>query len=251
MNLCTLMLIPLLCLASVSKAQSTAPIMHYLHIRGALPLVGQDRLLSDIQSQFTDPLDQAVRTSHIRRFYNNFVDGAGAFSISLILEEKDQEGAQFVHDFMQSNQTAGFHSLKVQFKDVVAINEYMDLKAGLHRPNSVDHTFDQDSEINKEFKFSSIQEWNEFTDRLGFAMQTKQNQDFLKGLAWFFQDTAEFDQYKTTVLNHDDVVMAELMPMLTFADGTLGGHGNESPFYDWPFARECWTATERGMCFQP
>lgn len=220
--------------------------MRYIHIGAQFSKLTQDQVGQSLKVNLLDPIDSQLK--HVARFYSYTVDGASRLNLSLVVEPTDPIGVKFLDTFVQAFDKRGFEGVYSKFQDVVQIIEHVDFLAGQHIAGSSDDSFHADSEILREFIFSSIQEWTKFTDRMGYALQSQTHSDFLNYVAWLIGGAKSYQTYFETVLNHDDLVFADLDPTLQFTDGSFSAP-DQSPFFDVPFARDCWDGRfEKGVC---
>jgi hypothetical protein len=222
--------------------------MSYLHLSGAFPAAGQDKVIAALKRQLTDPIDQHLK--NIQRVYSYEVDGAAVLNFNLIMEARDDGGAKFITQFTSHLEKSGFLGASVSFQRATRIKESVNLIAGLHIPTSTDGSFNSTSSLNKSFELSSLNDWEKFTDHLGFAFMSKKSPDFLNYVSWFIGDPTAYQNYVEQVLHVSDVVLADLGPAIELESGAvIAADGGASPFFDVPFARSCWDpAYENGMC---
>ena len=242
--------LPLMVLAEPSVASSVTVgavnKMRYIHIGAQFSKLTQDQVGQSLKVNLLDPIDSKLK--HVARSYSYTVDGASRLNLSLVVEPTDPIGVKFSDTFVQAFDKRGFEGVHSKFQDVVQIIEHVDFLAGQHIAGSSDDSFHADSEILREYIFSSIQEWTKFTDRMGHALQSQTHSDFLNYVAWFIGDAKSYQTYFETVLNHDDLVFADLNPTLQFTDGSFSAP-YQSPFFDVPVAGDCWAARfEKGVC---
>ena len=237
----------LVLLTATASAQTT----RYLHLAGTISEISQDEIVTEVNSRFLEPMDKPG--SHIKKYYFFMVDGNRSYFLNIIIESLDAEGAAFVDAFDRQQSAKEFHSQKVVFRNVRQIVEQVHLVAGLHQPGSSEDSFTPSSALDREFRLSTLTQWEAFTDKMGFAFQSKKSADFLTYLAWFFRTPDAYQDYARTVLARNNVVLAELTPVVILDDGSETGRNDlTSPFFDLPFVRTCWaTSYENGMCFGP
>ena len=220
--------------------------MRYIHVAAQFSKLTQDQVGQAVKAQLLDPIDSHLK--HLARSYSYTVDGASRLNLSLVVEPTDSTGAKLLDSFVQAFDKKGFEGARPKFQEVVQIIEHVDFLAGQHVSGSSDDSFHADSELLREYRLASIQEWTKFTDRMGYALQTPVHADFLNYVAWLLGDAQSYQTYMATILNHDDLVFADLNPTLQFSDGSFSAP-DASPFFDLPFARDCWEARfEKGPC---
>ncbi len=238
-----------ICLITIAILTSTSAWakMHYLHVAGNLSVIGQDQLATDIKTKLSGPLD--AQGTHLTKYYQWVAESGGGFYFNVVLESADRTGEAFLNSYIPKFQTAGFDGIAIKFQDVKEIVETVDLVAGKHRTDSTDNSFDADSETPKDFTLTSVKDWEAFTDKIGFALADKDHGKFINYLHWFFQTHTDYHKYSTEVLNHDDLLLAELTPTIVLDDGTRINSETTTPFFDMPFARNCWMPEyENGVC---
>jgi hypothetical protein len=230
-------------------AQAGSPV--FIGLAGQVTEVSQQQLLADLKSDFAAPLQAGAKD--LKTYFKYQTDGAGRFSLGLITESTDESGESILASYINNLEKSGFHGYSVKFKKVTGIHESVDLQAGVHRPGTEEGSFDSNSEMELDFKLTSVLGWETFTDKLGSAFLSKQSSDFLGFLSGFLSSPADYQNYITQVLVHDDVVFAELGPTLQLEGGAeIGPSSDVTPFFNIPFERNCWTGDfEHGMCYSP
>jgi hypothetical protein len=230
-----------------------APVAHadqpvYLGLMGHVSGISQDVLLAEISQTFGNPL--LKMKPHVNVYYNGMVDHAGSFSLGLIAEPTDLEGSRELTTFIGAREKQGFHGLAIAFQPVNAIEENVKLMAGTR--GATDQDINVDSVIDKTFTLKTVTEWENFSNRIGFSIDSKTTADFQAYLAWFFGSEASFQDYASRILTHANVVMADLNPVLVLENGSkIDSESMMTPFFNMPFIRPCWSADyEHGMCYQ-
>jgi hypothetical protein len=235
----------------LAPAQAAQSSMHYLHVTGTLSQVSQDQLAREMKELFTGPLHR--QDKNLSFSYTTMIDGAGVFFMNVLVEPTTTAGDVFLQTYIKEREAAGFHGMIVEFQEVTEIDESVELYAGTHKAGTADDEFDADSKIVRQFTLKSHKDWVDFTDRIGSSLRSQNNADLIRYLGWFFGNESEIETYKTDVLSHDNVLMADLAPILKLKDGTYTGSGMDtSPFFDMPFVRFCWQPDyENGACYGP
>jgi hypothetical protein len=205
----------------------------YLGFSGQPTDVSQTQLTSDVEAKFTAPAD--AMKPDVMVYYNWQADGANRIVFGLIAQAVTADGSAKLAMYMSQLDHSSFHGMTVQFQNVERIDEAVTLLAGVHEAPTSDgggESLDQNYQLEKKFTLKGLSDWETFNDKLGDAFLSKTSSDFQSYLAWFVDNSDQLATIESTVLAHDDTVVAVLNPTVVLSGGaTVGSDSGTSPFF--------------------
>jgi hypothetical protein len=163
------------------------------------------------------------------------------------------DGSAKLATYLSQLDQSSFHGMALRFQNVERIDESVTLFAGDHAAQaSGSDDFNSNYQLEKKFTLKNLADWETFNDKLGDAFLSKVSSDFQSYLAGFVDNSDQLATLNSTVLSHDDMILAELNPTVVLVGGTsVGPDSGTSPFFYVPFVRNCWDPSyENGMCYQ-
>jgi hypothetical protein len=226
-----------------SAPLSAAPL--FLHLAGRAPGVSSHQVYGELTDRYLTPLEQAgprILYSQISQAY-----GDGNFFLNLAVEGDEA----FVGSYVREREGTLFRGVPAHFARVAEVRVAAELEAGVYVDGAED-PFEQRAQVAREFAFSSLRGWRDFSNAYGFALLNPRNAEMLGYVREFLGDEYEFLRFRDQVLSVSN--MMAILPRVTLLlDGGLvvGPEFENTPFLPLRFFRNCFSAKfERGMCWK-
>jgi hypothetical protein len=208
-----------------------------------------EQIYAELTNRFTKPLDasrDSILFSYIKQAH-----GQGDFFFHLVIEPTNAGDVEAFEKYVRDAEANNFFGMKVHFQKVIGIQEMATLQMG-HYAGDEEDPFHVDAGVDRNFSFSSLREWIDFSNEYGFALLAKDNAKFLDYIKKFLNDKAAYDEIRDTILATSNMVAINPKPFLVLEDNTVIGPDFEtSPFLPFRFIRNCFSAEyENGMCYQ-
>ena len=230
--------------SSLASAQSFGPV-RFLHLQGRLSGADPSAILAAVDAVFSAPLRQS--SSNITHSSIALVSEQGDLNFNLIAEAISPAGIAQLEKFISYSEEVGFKGLVVHFQNVKQISEHLDLQIGQYKPEDPD-AFESSFEISQERNFTSLSDWEDFNNHLGFSLMDKSDV-FIHFLKEFTPPEA-FENEVIPQLEKNNMVEMPTLSSLILEDGTIiGPQVGEGPILPFIYGRNCWSKEyEHGNC---
>ena len=221
---------------------------HYLHLAGQVTRVNVDVLAQELNEKFLVPLNQHRSEVNISSVMQ--ASGSGRFYLNIIVEPKTKTDLAFVDEYVAAVSNQAFEGIEVKFLNVKTIVTTATLRSGNY-DGSQEDPFRQNFEVSRQFSFSTLSDWIDFTNGIGQGYSDPVNSRFIKYVQNFLSDDKSFNLVRDHVLTVSNMAaMSSLNSLFLEDDQVVDSRANQTAMIEFVYFRNCYDAKfESGMCY--